>query len=121
MLAAYGAVSAFVYGLLLNLWFWPFSIGPGTQLSFAPGDAVWSNLRRFLLFTIGTSSLGWDLGRAITNVAAIIVVGPAVLVTLRRASRRAAFGAAVTFGGGTTPPGATGDSPSPGSRSAPAP
>ena len=98
MLAAYGAISAFAYGFLLNLWFWPFSIGADTQLSFIPGDAVWSNLHRFVLFTLATSSFGWDTGRAVTNVVAIIVVGPAVLVTLRRASRRAAFGAPVSFG-----------------------
>ena len=27
MLAAYGAASAFAYGMLLNLWFWPFTTG----------------------------------------------------------------------------------------------
>jgi energy-coupling factor transport system substrate-specific component len=97
MLALYGAASAFAYGFLLNLWFWPFAIGSDTQLSFVPGGAVWSNLHRFALYTLATSSFGWDLGRAVTNVVAIVVVGPAVLVTLRRAARRAAFGAPVTF------------------------
>ena len=97
VLALYGAASAYAYGFLLNLWFWPFSLGTDTQLSFVPGDAVLSNLRRFFLFTIGSSSLGWDTGRAVTNLVSILVVGPAVLVTLRRAARRAAFGAPVRF------------------------
>jgi energy-coupling factor transport system substrate-specific component len=97
MLATYGAVSAFLYGFLLNLWFWPFTIGADTQLSFVPGGPVWTNLHRFVLFTVATSSVGWDTGRAITNVVAIVAVGPAVLVTLRRASRRASFGAPVSF------------------------
>jgi energy-coupling factor transport system substrate-specific component len=97
LLAGYGAISAYAYGFLLNLWFWPFSIGADTQLSFVPGDAVWSNLHRFVLFTVGSSSLGWDTGRAATNVVAIVALGPAVLIALRRAARRAAFGAPVTF------------------------
>jgi energy-coupling factor transport system substrate-specific component len=97
MLAGYGALAGFAYGFLLNLWFWPFAIGGDTQLSFVPGGPVWANLHRFALYTLATSSVGWDLGRALTNVVAIVVVGPAVLVTLRRAARRASFGAPVAF------------------------
>ena len=35
-----------------------------------------------------TSTGSFDTGRAITNAVAIIVLGPAVLTTLRRAARR---------------------------------
>lgn len=97
LLAAYGIVAAYVYGFLLNMWFWPFSIGSDTQLSFVAGDAVFENLRRFFLFTVATSTIGWDTGRAITNTIAIVVLGPAVLAVLRRATRRAAFDAPVEF------------------------
>jgi energy-coupling factor transport system substrate-specific component len=97
LLAAYGAVSAFVFGFVLNMWFWPYSIGADTELSYVAGGAVLDNLRRFFLYTVATSTLGWDLGRAITNVVAIVVLGPAILVVLRRAARRAAFGAPVEF------------------------
>jgi energy-coupling factor transport system substrate-specific component len=99
LLAVYGAISAYVYGFLTNMWFWPFTVGTGTQVSFVPGASVASNLRRFVAATLATSTFGWDTGRAITNVVAIIVVGPAVLVTLRRAVRRAAFDAPVEFVG----------------------
>jgi len=95
MLATYGALAALAYGFLLNLSFWPFTIGAGTELSFVPGAAVIDNLHRFLLFCLATSTWGWDLGRAITTVVAILAVGPAVLLTLRRAARRAAFDAPV--------------------------
>ena len=61
------------------------------------GAPVLENLHRFLVFTLVTSSLGWDTGRAITNLAAILLLGPAVLVALRRAARRAAFDAPVDF------------------------
>jgi energy-coupling factor transport system substrate-specific component len=78
MLCVYGAVSAYAYGFVMNMWFWPYSIGAGTELSYVAGDAVVSNLHRFFLFTVATSTLGWDTGRAITNVVAIALLGPAV-------------------------------------------
>lgn len=90
MLAAYGAVAGLFYGLLLNLSFWPFGLGGETSISFVAGDPVLENLHRFLLFTLATS-LGWDLGRALTNVVLIVVAGPAILATLRRAARKAVF------------------------------
>lgn len=97
LLGIYGALSAYAYGFLMNIWFWPFSVGGDTQLSYVPGAAVLTNLHRFALYTVASSTIGWDTGRAITNVVAIVVVGPAVLVTLRRAARRAAFDAPVAF------------------------
>lgn len=93
MLVAYGVVAAYLYGFLMNLWFWPFALGGDTDVSFVPGDPVLDNLHRFVVYTVTTSTLGWDTGRAITNAVAIVVLGPAVLATLRRASRRASFGA----------------------------
>ncbi|WP_370616593.1 ECF transporter S component [Mumia qirimensis] len=101
MLAAYGVFAAYFYGALLNLWFWPFLAGidpSGDQgLAFVPGASLAENLQRFFWFILLTS-LGWDTGRAITNAVAIIVLGPAVLLTLRRAARKASFGRAATFG-----------------------
>lgn len=97
MLAAYGAASAFAYGMLLNLWFWPFTVGVESQLSYVAGAPLLENLHRFVLFTFATSLWGWDMGRAITNALAIALLGPAVLLALRRASRRAAFSAPATF------------------------
>jgi energy-coupling factor transport system substrate-specific component len=97
MLAAYAGVSAYLYGFLVNLWGWPFALGTDTALSYVPGAAVAENLHRFVLYTLATSTWGWDTGRAITNVAAVLLVGRAVLVTLRRATRKSAFDADVTF------------------------
>jgi energy-coupling factor transport system substrate-specific component len=97
VLAVYGAVAGYAYGLLLNLWAWPFTIGAGGSVSYLAGASVLDNLHRFWLYTIATSTWGWDTGRAVTNVVAILVVGPAVLAALRRASRRAAFDAPISF------------------------
>ncbi|MGO4342261.1 ECF transporter S component [Pedococcus sp. 2YAF34] len=96
LLAVYGALAGLLYGVALNFSFWPFSTGLGSHLSFVAGAAPWDNLRRFALFSLATSAW-WDLGRAVTNVVLIAVTGRAVLATLRRASRRAAFDAEVTF------------------------
>jgi len=100
MLAAYGVFSAYAFGFLMNMWFWPYAIGTDTELSFVPGAAVLDNLRRFFWFTLATSTIGWDTGRAITNALAICFLGAVVLATLRRATRRAAFDAPTEFAPG---------------------
>lgn len=104
LLAAYGGFAGLAYGVLLNLSFWPFNVGAGNQLSFVAGDPILANLRRFLAFSLATS-LGWDLGRALTNVVLILVTAVPVLATLRRAARRAAFEAPVVFDDPGTPAG----------------
>ncbi len=43
------------------------------------------------MFTLLTSTAGWDTGRAITNTLAMLAVGVPVLATLRRAARRASY------------------------------
>jgi energy-coupling factor transport system substrate-specific component len=95
LLAGYGAVSALVYGLLTNFWFWPF-VGSTTTYSFVPGLGTVANLHRFILFDL-TTSLGFDLTRAVTCAVLILVLGRPVLAALRRASRRAAFEPQIDF------------------------
>lgn len=90
VLAAYGMVSAFVYGWLMDFSFWPFAIGAGTQLSFDPSASPLENLHRFVLFNLATS-MGWNLGRALTNAVLIVLLGVPLLRLLRRAARRASF------------------------------
>jgi energy-coupling factor transport system substrate-specific component len=94
MLAVYGVLAAYVFGLLMNLSGWPFLLGvqvPGHEgsLSYVPGAPLADNLATFLKYTLITSTGSFDTGRAITNVVAIVVLGPAILTTLRRAAKRA--------------------------------
>jgi energy-coupling factor transport system substrate-specific component len=93
-LAAYAAVACLLYGLLTNLWFWPFGAGTTTTFSFQPGAPLAHNLARFLAFDV-TTSLGFDIPRAVLNATLILTVGRPVVAALRRASHKAAFGAAV--------------------------
>ncbi|EWT00586.1 ABC transporter permease [Intrasporangium oryzae NRRL B-24470] len=95
--AGYALVSGLLFGLFMNLWFWPF-LGPNapTGMGFVPGAPLATNLAHYGLFYLATS-LGWDLPRGVLNAALVVVAGPALLRVFRRAARRAAFGAPVDF------------------------
>jgi len=99
LLAGYGVVAGLGYGLLLNMWFWPFSVsgtGASPGLAYVPGDSLLANLHRFFAFDAATS-LGFDIPRAVTNAVLVLIAGRPVLLALRRAARRAAFEAPVEF------------------------
>jgi energy-coupling factor transport system substrate-specific component len=93
-LAAYGSVSGYLFGFLLNLSFSPFSNDPGTPSPTCP--AFTQRWHRYLAFDVATS-LGRDTGRAVTNFIAILLAGPPALTTFRRAARRANFTGPVRF------------------------
>jgi energy-coupling factor transport system substrate-specific component len=66
------------------------------------GDPVVANLHRFWGFYL-TTSLGWDIPRAVTNAVLVLVVGRPVIKALQRVARKAAFGAPVTFAAAAAP------------------
>ena len=74
--------------------------GPSTstpqQHRLPAGRALAANVHRYLVFD-ATTSLGWDTGGPSPTFVCILLVGPAMLATFRRAARRAAFEAPVTF------------------------
>ncbi|MEU8438705.1 ECF transporter S component [Streptomyces sp. NPDC029216] len=96
MLAAYGFLGSFAYGTVMNLQGWVLLQGMGQGISFHPGDPVPENLTRFLAYCVATS-LGWDLGRAALTVVLTFALGGTLLRALRRATRKAAFDAPVSF------------------------
>ena len=96
LLSLYAAFATIAFGFVLNLWFWPFSLNLPEQIAFTPGAELSTNLLAWMRFNLATS-LGFDLPRAILTVVLIWVVGKPILFLLRRASRRAAFGAPVSF------------------------
>jgi energy-coupling factor transport system substrate-specific component len=97
MLAAYGLVCGLAYGAVMNLWFWPFvTSGLPAAMAFVPGDPVSANLTRYAAFYLATS-LAWDLPRGLLTAILVMVAGRPVLASLRRGTRRAAFGVTGEF------------------------
>ena len=101
LLVAYGVVVAYLFGALMNLWFWPFiagsTMGGDAGLAYVPGAPIGANLVRFFWFSLVSSTGWWDTGRAITNAVLLVVLGPGVLKILRRATTRANFAPVVVF------------------------
>lgn len=89
LLAGYGLIASHLYGMLMDLAFWPFFF-PSADSGFNPEVGVLENLHRFLIVNLATG-FGWNMGRAITNVILIVALGSAILRVLRRAGRQAHF------------------------------
>ncbi|HVM09891.1 MAG TPA: ECF transporter S component [Acidimicrobiales bacterium] len=86
VLAAYAWVWGFVYGAIMNLWFWPFAIGEG-DISWSPGIGLAETLHRYWSFYVLTS-FGWDAAGALANAVLVVATGRAVLPALRRFASR---------------------------------
>ena len=50
LLAGYGAVAGYVFGFMLNLSFWPFSLDPASSIAYRPGCRFVEQWHRYLLF-----------------------------------------------------------------------
>ncbi|MGH9025627.1 MAG: ECF transporter S component [Acidimicrobiia bacterium] len=85
-LAAYGWIWGFVYGAIMNLWFWPF-VRDGGALSWEPGLGFTETLERYWSFYVATS-LGWDAAGALANAALILICGVPLLRSFRRFAHR---------------------------------
>src|SRR4051812_7250193 len=96
LLGSYAAFAGLAYGLVMNLWFWPFAHDYPAAISYVPGGGWQTNLVHWLHHDVVTS-LGFDLPRAVGNLVLVLVAGRPVLAALRRAARRAAFDAPVVF------------------------
>lgn len=94
--ATYGGLVAIGYGLVMNLWFWPYLAGLPGAVAFDAGAGPAANLARWLAFSV-TTSLGFDIPRAVLTVILIAITGRPVLFTLRRITRKAAFDVPVVF------------------------
>lgn len=88
-LAIFGALWGLLYGVIINLWFWPFATGDPAQY-WQPGIGVSGIVTRYAAFYMVTS-LGWDLLRAVGNSLLIVLLGVPVLNGLRRFHDRFEF------------------------------
>lgn len=83
-LALYSVLAAYVFGLVMNLWFWPFAVGPQTSVSFNPAGSMGENLASFLAYSLVSSTLTWDTVRAVSSAVLILLIGKPFIQTLRR-------------------------------------
>ena len=96
LLAIYGVIAAELFGIMMDLQFWPWSLGAGTELSYLPGAAISTNFTHFIRYHF-ISALAWDVPRATITVVLIVIAGRPVLSALRRARHRAAFVTEIEF------------------------
>ena len=96
LLVLYAIAASFIFGLLMDLQFWPWALGLQTQLSYIPNGDLLTNLHRFIIFHFATS-MAWDIPRAIFTSALILISAPAILGALRRTKFRAAFVTPIEF------------------------
>jgi energy-coupling factor transport system substrate-specific component len=88
-LGAFGLLWGLLYGLALNLYFWPYAMGPAAQ-RWEVGIGLGEALRRYAAFYIATSLL-WDVARGVGNTALVLLVGAPMVRALARFRRRFRF------------------------------
>lgn len=82
----FAAAWGFLFGALMNLWFWPY-VATGDGVSWRPGLGVAATARHYWAFYLLTS-VGWDAWRAVANVALIAIAGRPTLALLTRYRNR---------------------------------
>lgn len=90
-LAVFGFAWGLLFGVVMNLWFWPY-VTPGGQAGMAwePGLGLGEAVRRYAAF-YALTSVWWDLGRAAGNAVLLALFGAPLLKLLRRFGRRFRF------------------------------
>lgn len=89
ILACFGLLWGFLYGAIMNLWQWPFIIGPQNQ-AFVAGSGLLTTLQHYLAFYMVTSLI-WDAIAALGNVILILAFGAPAIKALRRFQKRFEF------------------------------
>jgi energy-coupling factor transport system substrate-specific component len=91
LLGLWGALLGFIFGAVMNLWFWPYILDTGqSAMYWRPGASLSDLIARYATFYIVTS-LWWDVGRAAGNLLLILLFGAPILQLLRRFQKRFDF------------------------------
>jgi energy-coupling factor transport system substrate-specific component len=91
MLAAWGLVLGFAFGVLMNVYFWPYVFTPGqSEMYWQSGLPLAETLKRYAIF-YAVTSLWWDLARAAGNFVLLLLFAAPVVRLLRRFQQRFFF------------------------------
>ena len=85
-IAIFGALWGFLFGALMNLWFWPFAapgVGSDAGLYWSPELGAVETIERYARFYLVTS-LPFDVARAVGNIVLVLVFGGPILRLLER-------------------------------------
>ncbi len=83
VLTLYGYGAGMFFGVLMNVYFWPFQTG-SSGLSWQPGLPLIEALQRYWTFYVLSGSLAWDALRALSTAGLIAALGRPLLRELRR-------------------------------------
>ncbi len=89
MLAVFAGLGGLFFGIVINLWFWPYMTGPADQY-WQAGVGLAETVRRYAVYYLATSLL-WDIFAVAGNVLLVMVFGAATLRALRRFQQRFDF------------------------------
>ena len=93
-LGSYGFVAAFLYGLLINLYFWPVAFSGDSVIGWQPGIGLAETVRHYISFYTITSA-GWDAVGALFNLLILAALGSPLTELLSRFRRRMVPGIAI--------------------------
>jgi energy-coupling factor transport system substrate-specific component len=99
ILVVFGSMWGILFGIIMNLWSWPFLIGPADQY-WAPGTGLMDTIQRYGTFYLVTSLI-WDLGRSVGNALMLILFGIPTIRLLLRFKKRFLFHYQPELAGGT--------------------
>jgi len=89
LLLLFGLGWGFLFGFIINLYSWPFLMGPATT-SWQPGVGWQEGVSRYLAYYAATSLL-WDVMRSLGNVALLLLLGTPAIRALTRFRERFEF------------------------------
>jgi energy-coupling factor transport system substrate-specific component len=89
VIALFAALWGFLFGALLNLWFWPYTApgSEGSALAWSPDLSPVETIRRYLSFYM-TTSFVFDAFRAAGNALLVLALGGPLLAVLDRFKSR---------------------------------
>ena len=89
MLTLFAFLWGILYGAVMNLFFWPY-MGAGMAGGFGPGRDIGSLLSAYGVFYV-TTSLVWDMTRALGNAGLMLALGLPTVHALERFRDRFQF------------------------------